>query len=1621
MSLVVTISGGPVNVLEQSTQVQWSLDQRSTASLTVRDDTGMVKFQPGQPVSIIDSANGFSWNGWVNDAKLTNATPNATNLIQVNVIDHHYLADRVYSRRDYANWYAGDIGLDLLTNYLAPNGVTALYALRRDSKTADWNTGTLTNVVGTSNVGSGDLELSPAGTDVVIQPDFSTGTFTNCAYASGMLAPIATPAVKIVGIQSVPGANNSYAYVKIWSGSAPAINNHFLVYDIWIDPSSPEAKIGVDIVFTDGTTLRDNVVFFDAQNLSPHPGTDLKGVALGQWYHRLFFLSNLNGKTISYVTAVLEGDSAGTYTGWIKSIRLLDSGRNTVTTFFGSALNTVQPMQTNGYHDVGISVVNTYDLPVYSAQLVGAWTPTNYATYLTFEDWGYESSESSDTPRTPPNWFSGFDVDVAQILKSSFVSWQAVEPENTQIVVSWSLDSYAWIEATKNAALPNLLSGLTLAGKTLYFCVQFFRSADNTTGATASTITPEVTPSLSSLECTVNPAYNATKTDVLVSYLHNGDWTGTFSNTLANALLDNQQPNQVAQYTWLSGTPLTGFDLFSTSGAAAATSTSTGLQLTTGANSDVRLRATANGEFANGLAQVWVFVSATVAGGLVYRTSNWGNANDSYAYSATMTTTQVLLGRGTNSTGAGAFTTLGTATISLTAGTEHSLSVVFMAGTHQVFVDNNIVLTVQDSTYLTPGYTGLRAFNSGGSTASVTLQSFTNYAGRALSLFGAIRNWDDGINAGQSFFTTSGSQGENQKAFQILVTANGEARSRMDFAAMYSNFIMEFDIFLDNTGALPGFVYRDTGWQTADASWAYCVEMSLTSIVLKRGNNSSSGTPPAPTTIASASISLASGNWHHVKAVVSGSSHQIFLDDIRLINATDATYTAPGYVGFRNRNPNASSYSAQFDNFGIMAALTGTWTSNSISVASAGTYGNSLISWRDMSSNTADCTVLVQTSIDGGTTYLDCTNGAAIPGFTVGQSLAGVGVLVKVTLTTTAANSLPAIDNLIVQVLGAYTASGNRISTSLPLTGITQLGDALVYWDGLEPTNTSMLIDTSFDGSTWTNIGSGASGNATIPGITAQSDPSDDTFDSDTSADYTSTHRTGGSNATWIWDTALSRVEATGGSSAILALNGVSAADVDFYFDTDQADSAGCVWRYADASNFYGMVIYDGSATSGTPNTMQLFKVVSGVRTQIGSTTPITLARGVPARFHVTMQGASITIQQDGATILTAPDGALTSAGQAGLWSDTGTSHYYQFRMQTLGQDVSAMSVYTRARLSSTDPIATPQLEDLTVSVRGPEVQRGAFIPQAQYSILAGSSNTIAADNDDLAKKSSDGDNTYWWRINQDKSYRFRARGAVLAPWVLTGDDIRAIVSTPPTDEVSADLYRNLQILTGGVDTIALSRSFKGDGQTQTWTLDYNIDVVLSITVNGAPTTVGIQGVDTGKDFYYTPGQNTFSQDTGESPFEDTQLIAIDFEAQVNVVVEVPADDAIALRASVEGSGNGIVEVVEDVSQVGGSPMNKLAMLQLGQGRIQQYAVIGETFEFITLRAGLAPGQILSAFVPQFGLQDAQFLIEQITLSWKTTQINGIVTQQPFYLVQAIQGPVLGDYARFFSDLAAKA
>ncbi len=336
-------------------------------------------------------------------------------------------------------------------------------------------------------------------------------------------------------------------------------------------------------------------------------------------------------------------------------------------------------------------------------------------------------------------------------------------------------------------------------------------------------------------------------------------------------------------------------------------------------------------------------------------------------------------------------------------------------------------------------------FNIAGAVFTNTQQDSNS---NALELLGFQRNWDDSFFADQPLYgSSSPNQSASKKQFILSSNSTADARSRLDFAGQWQNFTAEVDVTVP-AGIYPvGMVYRcgAGNWQNANDTYAYMVMVSTSGVQFGHGTNTGSGAG-AFTNIQTVALSLATNSTHRLKLVVNGNTHQAYLDGVLVINATDATYPATGYLGLRTF-ANSGTVTGIFDNFGVCSALSGTWQSPSINIASPGHYGGSLVEWDPNTQpygTPADpsTSITVQTSIDNGSTWQSVSNGGAISGLTIGQSLTGKTLLLKVSLTAQSATIIPTLYGLSVWVLGQYSSSGQRSTAPLAWDSATRLNVA---------------------------------------------------------------------------------------------------------------------------------------------------------------------------------------------------------------------------------------------------------------------------------------------------------------------------------------------------------------------------------------------------------------------------------------------------------------------------------------------------------------------------------------------------------------------------------------------------
>jgi hypothetical protein len=573
---------------------------------------------------------------------------------------------------------------------------------------------------------------------------------------------------------------------------------------------------------------------------------------------------------------------------------------------------------------------------------------------------------------------------------------------------------------------------------------------------------------------------------------------------------------------------------------------------------------------------------------------------------------------------------------------------------------------------------------------------------------------------------------------------------------------------------------------------------------------------------------------------------------------------------------------------------------------------------------------------------------------------------------------------------------------------VPRLGSSNVAWNANQPAGTSVAVATSLDGgATWNATTSGSG----IPGLTGQPLPTIDVFISNTGANYTTTNISGGSVSTVTYDTANSRITMVGGTGGLYLYSLLSLVDIDVLCDMDRSDAGGLVWCFVNASNYYELGAYDDTASGGFTNQLRLYKVASGVRSLLGSASVITWPRATAGtspnkRIRVTMLSSVISVYFDGTLVQSYTDGSPLGAGLVGLRNDGGTSRYYQLRIQPqgayvsgvpIGDSLTAGSVYTQVTLSTTDPAVTPQLLDLTTSARSPQIATGALITQLhdpKKPFAAFYNAEMAA----LTKASGD----YYWQVDQTSALTFVERHATPAPFCLQSADLLNTPSVQPNN--AADLYRNRQTITNCVGvTGTLTETKIADGSANSWSMAYPLYSAPVITVSGVSKTIGVQGVDTGKDFYWQANSPTIGQDSGAAKIPSGYVNSFTYIGQFPTQVTADNLPEQAARALIETGTTGIVEAVED-----GLGMLASNALIYANGLLARFGN-NNTVEIIatTLRSGLAQGQIIPVFIPEFGINNAQLLIVKVTTDGYL-QSDGSVLYE--YTIDATSGPNISNW-----------
>jgi hypothetical protein len=251
----------------------------------------------------------------------------------------------------------------------------------------------------------------------------------------------------------------------------------------------------------------------------------------------------------------------------------------------------------------------------------------------------------------------------------------------------------------------------------------------------------------------------------------------------------------------------------------------------------------------------------------------------------------------------------------------------------------------------------------------------------------------------------------------------------------------------------------------------------------------------------------------------------------------------------------------------------------------------------------------------------------------------------------------------------------------------------------------------------------------------------------------------------------------------------------------------------------------------------------------------------------------------------------------------------------------------------------------------------------------------------------------WYWTTDVWRTFILATRATTSAPWnVSDGSDLFA-GSTPYQQSIvySHNQLANIVYYIGQNTLIStLITTFTGTGSATVFNTPVPLGGAPTITLNAASQTVGVLGVDTGMQWYWSQGSTAITQATGGSPLGTSDVLVVTYLAEEPAVAQAPGTSLQALQA-IEGS-SAIYNYSTSVTQ----PIFPNDLLALCEGYAAEYGEPATTCQFYTLRPGLAVGQLQTIALASAGVPSGSYLIATLSMSildnmivWQYTAFGG--------------------------------
>lgn len=234
--------------------------------------------------------------------------------------------------------------------------------------------------------------------------------------------------------------------------------------------------------------------------------------------------------------------------------------------------------------------------------------------------------------------------------------------------------------------------------------------------------------------------------------------------------------------------------------------------------------------------------------------------------------------------------------------------------------------------------------------------------------------------------------------------------------------------------------------------------------------------------------------------------------------------------------------------------------------------------------------------------------------------------------------------------------------------------------------------------------------------------------------------------------------------------------------------------------------------------------------------------------------------------------------------------------------------------------------------------------------------------------------------------------------------------------EVSRAAVKNrIYLKAGKSKTDELTEYFNGDGQRRTFTTGYPLAAVPTIQVDtgGGYVTksVGIRGVDTGKNWYWQKDNNQLTQDTGAAVLSAGHTLKVVYFGLFPLRLEGTEDGSVAERAALEG-GTGYYEAVEEDERIEERDMAVEKMRQL----LRRFSYPPTIATFKTYEENLTSGQTFSVALTEEDLAGTFLVLRaEHVYRWEAGPDGQVVTT-----ITSTDGEYTDNWLGFYRKLEAQ-